>query len=261
MCGQFHKNREKRTASQGTFYGLYSFSRRGAMIANQLIRKAARKLLEDSQFLFTVGEQIGAADVIGENRNRLVIYLACLSSALEKPVSVLVKGPTSSGKNNLVRAVLSLVPEESVIARSSFSNKALVHGATKLAQKIVYLAEHRGGKEAEFFRRLLQSEGALHHEATVVAGAKRETEVASRIGAPVFVSTTTDEKVYPDDETRFLSLRSDESTEQTRDVLRAQFSEERQEQPAHFGAWHEECKTLCKKGPDFRYSSGVGGLA
>ena len=225
------------------------------------IRKAARELLEDPQFLFNVGQQIGAAGVIGEDRNRLVIYLACLTCALEKPVSVLVKGPTSTGKNNLVKAVLSLVPEQSVVTRSSFSNKALAHGATRLAEKVVYLAEHRGGKDAEFFRRLLQSEGALYHEATVVAGAKRETEVASRIGAPVFVSTTTDEKVYPDDETRFLSLRADESARQTRNVVRAQFSDERQEEPMHLEAWHEAFRILCKKVPTFRYPSWFGCLA
>jgi predicted transcriptional regulator len=225
------------------------------------IQKAARQLIEDPHFLFNVGQQIGAAGVIGEDRNRLVIYLSCLSSALEKPVSVLIKGPTSTGKNNLVKAVLSLVPEELVVTRSSFSNKALAHGATTLAKKIVYIAEHRAGKDVEFYRRLLQSEGELHHEATVVAGAKRETEVASRVGGPVFVSTTTDEKVYPDDETRFLSLRADESAEQTRDVLRAQFSEKRQEEPARLAAWREAFRILCKKVPTFRHPSWFGYLA
>ena len=230
------------------------------MKGKQQVRKAARDLLRDPQFLFHAGQQIGAAGVVGEDRSRLLIYLACLTCALEKPISILVKGPTSTGKNNLVKAVLSLVPEESVVTRSSFSNKALAHGATTLAKKIVYTAEHRGGKNGEFFRRLLQSEGELHHEATVVTGAKRGTEVASCVGDPVFVSTTTDEKVYPDDETRFLSVQADESVEQTRDVVRAQFSEEKQEEPVQAAVWHEAFRLLTKKVPTFRHPSWFGYL-
>ncbi len=85
-----------------------------------------------------------------------------------------------------------------------------------------YLVEHRGGKDGELFRRLLQSEGALHHEVTTGSGQNRATQVTSRIGAPVFISTTTDERVYEDDETRFLSIRADESAELTRAVIQAQ---------------------------------------
>ena len=191
------------------------------------IQAAALELLRNPKFLFEVGQQIGDAGVIGEYRNRLVLYLACLTSALEKLVSVLLKGPTSTGKNNLAKAVLSLIPPEKVLTRSSFSKKTLAYGAEELAGKILYLVEHKGGKDAQFFTRLLQSEGEIHHEATIAVGSHRGTEVASRTGAPVFISTTTDERVYADDETRFLSIRADESAELTRDVVRAKFKEKR----------------------------------
>jgi hypothetical protein len=189
---------------------------------------AALELLRDPKFLFQAGQQVGAAGVVGEHRNRLVLYLVCVTSALEKVVSVLVKGPTSTGKNNLTKAALSLNSPEMVLTRSSFSKKALAYGADELAGKILYLVEHRGGKDAEFFRRLLQSEGELHHEATTVAGRNRGTVVANRSGDPVFISTTTDERVYADDETRFLSIRADESAELTREVIRAQCREKRE---------------------------------
>jgi hypothetical protein len=190
-------------------------------------KAAGLALLGDPKFLFEVGEKVGTAGVVGERRNRLVLYLACVTSAFDKLVSVLVKGPTSTGKNNLTKAVLSLIPPEKVLTRSSFSNKALAYGADELAGKILYLVEHKGGKDAQFYTRLLQSEGALNHEVTTVAGGFRGTAVAVRTGAPVFVSTTTDERVYEDDETRFLSIRADESSELTREVLRAQFNEKK----------------------------------
>jgi hypothetical protein len=120
-----------------------------------------------------------------------------------------------------------LLPPEKLLTRSSFSGKALAYSSEELAGKILYLVEHKGGKDGEFFRRLLQSEGALHHEVTTGSGRNRATQVTSRIGAPVFISTTTDERVYEDDETRFLSVRADESAQLTRAVIRGQFKEKR----------------------------------
>jgi hypothetical protein len=195
--------------------------------ASKKIQAAALELLRDPKLLFLVKEQVGTAGVVGEGRNRLVLFLACLTSALDKVVSVLVKGSTSTGKNNLTKKVLSLIPPAKVLTRSSFSEKTLAYGAEELAGKILYLVEHKGGKDAQFFTRLLQSEGELHHEATYVAGRKRGTDLSVRRANPVFISTTTDEHVYEDDETRYLSIRADESSELTRDVIRAQFKEKR----------------------------------
>jgi hypothetical protein len=220
------------------------------------VRAAALELLRNPRFLFNAKQRIGAGGVLGEDRNRLVLYLACLTSLLKNVVSVLVKGATSTGKNNLVRAVLSLIPLELVLTRSSFSKKALAYGSDELAGKILYLVEHRGGRDAELFRRLLQSEGELQHEATKVLGRKRGTQVVTRAGSPVILSTTTDEQVYADDETRFLSLRADESPELTRRVVRAQFGakeEGKGEQPAEPRVWHEAFRILRENQPRFRF--------
>jgi hypothetical protein len=191
------------------------------------IHAAALELLRSPDFLYQVRRLVGAAGVVGEHENRLILYLACLTGSLERAVSVLVKGPSSTGKSNLTKTVLSLLPPEKLLTRSSFSGKALAYGEEELAGKILYLAEHRGGKDGELFRRLLQSEGALHHEVTTGAGRNRATQVTSRIGAPVFISTTTDERVFEDDETRFLSIRADESADLTREVVRGQFKQKR----------------------------------
>jgi hypothetical protein len=66
-------------------------------------------------------------------------------------------------------------------------------------------------------------------EVTTGSGQNRGTQVTSRIGAPVFISTTTDERVFGDDETRFLSIRADESAKLTREVVRGQFKKKRKE--------------------------------
>jgi hypothetical protein len=186
-------------------------------------KDAAMALLRDPQFLYRLCERIGAAGVTGETRNRLIVYLACLRCAFGKVVSILIKGATSTGKNNLAKAVLAIIPPERIVPRSSFSNTALVYGSEELAGKILYLVEHRAGRDAQLFTRILQSEEFLQHEAT--SGGK--TRLTGRVGAPMFLTTTTDEAVYADDETRYLSLRADDSPELTREILRNQFNAKR----------------------------------
>jgi hypothetical protein len=218
------------------------------------IRAAALELLHDSHFLFRVGQKLEELGVTGEGKNRLTLFLAALTKDLEKPVSVLMKGPTSSGKNNVVRSIVSLLPPECVITRASLTPKALAYGSESLSGKVFYLYEYRGGRDAQYMTRELQSEGSVTHEHTVMTGKGRTTELARRSGDPVFLTTTTEEKVFADDETRFLSLRADESAELTRAVLRSKFrpTSPRAQQPS-IQVWREAIRVLSEDLRGFRY--------
>jgi hypothetical protein len=190
------------------------------------VRKQAMALLEDSRFLHLALRKTGEQGVVGELRNRLVIFLAALTKGLAKPVSVLIKGPRSTGKNNIIKAVINLLPPECLLPRSSLSRKALAYGKDPLAGKVVYLYQLDGGRESQLLMRMLMSEGGLAHEHTQVTEGKRTTQLNQREGTPVILSTTTAETIYEDDETRFLSVRSDESAELTKEVVHAELSKD-----------------------------------
>jgi hypothetical protein len=119
----------------------------------------------------------------------------------------------------MTKAAIELFPPDSVMERSGLSGKALVHGKGSLAEKILFLHEYHCGKDAQQLLRLQQSDGHTQHEFTTMNGRRRGTATAERVGAPVVLTTTTDEAVYPDDETRFLSIWSDESAEQSRAIV------------------------------------------
>src|ERR1700720_579373 len=93
------------------------------------LRAAALMLIRDSQFLFRIGEKLRELGIVGERQNGPPLFLAAVPKDLDQTVSVLVKGPTSSGKNknNQMRGVISLLPPESVIPRSSMTAKALAY--------------------------------------------------------------------------------------------------------------------------------------
>jgi len=218
------------------------------------IRRAALELLREPRFLFRVGQRIAEMGIVGEVQNRLTLFLAALTKDSKKSVSVLVKGPTSSGKNNLVRAVVRLLPPEWVVVRSSLTTKALAYGSESLSGKILYLFEYRGGRDAQLLTRLLQSEGTLLHEHTVMDGGGRKTQVAHREGDPVILTTCTDERVYADDETRFLSIRADASAAQTRSVLRSKFERRVIESDSvPVSVWQEACRILSREKIEFIY--------
>ena len=216
---------------------------------DQHTKKAAMKLLRDPQLLFHVGEKVESLGVTGEERNRRIIFLAGLTSALAHPVSILIKGATSSGKSNLIKNVVKLFPPELVVVRASLSKLAPVYGRDSLTGKIFYLLEYHGGRDAQYLLRLQQSEGDISREFTTVTGSRRGTEIAHRMGSPVVLTSTTATRVYADDETRFTSLFADESAEQTLAVVRAAVHRRPKRKEPGLSVWREAIRLLIKNPP------------
>jgi DNA primase len=218
------------------------------------IRAAALRLIGDPLFLFRVVQAIAEMGIVGEKRNILILFLAALTKDFDKSVSVLEKGASSTGKSEVVRSVIRIMPPECVLMRASLSKMAPVHGAGDLSGKILCIAEYHGARDASYLTRLLQSEGHIDHEYATAVGRERGTVVVSRTGSPVVFTTTTRDRVFEDDETRFLSTQADDSPEQTQDVIAAHFSPDPvQHRKEELPVWHEAIRLLGKKTPKFRH--------
>ncbi len=223
--------------------------------SRNLIRTQAESLLRDPLFLHRAKETIGEQGVTGEEKNRLILFVAGVTKDLDRPVSVLVKGPSSSGKSKLVRDVLRLFPPEAVVLRASLSKMAPVHSADPLGGKILYVQEYRGSKDAQYLIRLQQSEGIIAHEFTTVRGPHRGTGVSERSGVPVVITTTTADQVFEDDETRFLSISTDESPQQTLAVLEAEIDRPTTTKAPNLTVWNEAMRLVAKRKVSFSLPS------
>jgi len=215
------------------------------------VEAQALRLLNDPQFLYKAGQKIGDLGVVGEERNRLILFLAGVSRTTPTPASVLVKGATSSGKTTLVKSPIKLFPTDCVMERSGLSGKALAHGKGSLAGKILFIHEYRCGKDAQLLLRLIQSDGIVKHEFATVRGAERSTRVAERVGMPVVLSTTTQTKVFEDDETRFLSLWADESPQQNLAIVIARAERSKVDDFSDLSMWQMATSLLAYKEGDF----------
>lgn len=225
------------------------------------IRMRARELLRDPAFLYRAMMKIGELGVVGEERNRLILFLASLTKDLDTQVSVLVKGQSASGKSNLLRKTLQIFPPECVISRASLSAKAPVHGEGSLKGKILYLYEYRGGKDAQYLLRLQQSEKTIAHEYTTIRGTERETTVSERVGSPVVLTTTTESKVFTDDETRFLSAWIDDSPQQTLAIMEAQVSSATVADSYSLAVWQEALRLIGHQHVTFQFPSWFSEVA
>ncbi len=96
-----------------------------------------------------------ARGVIGEDRFAKVVYIAMTSRVLNRPVSIVAKGPSSAGKSHVTQQVLEFFPPAAYYALSSMSEHALAYSTEPLAHRFLVLYE-AAGLEGDFATYLLR---------------------------------------------------------------------------------------------------------
>lgn len=188
-------------------------------------QSAALALLKDPQLLDRILADFTRCGVVGEERNKLIGYLAATSRKLDAPLAVMVQSSSAAGKSSLMEAVLAFMPEEDKVQYSAMTGQSLFYmGAMDLKHKILALAEEAGAARASYALKLLQSEGVLS-----IASTGKDPETGKlvtheyRVEGPVMIFSTTT-AIDNDEEllNRCLTLGVDEGREQTRAIHQLQ---------------------------------------
>lgn len=180
-------------------------------------RREAFGLLKDRNLLGRIVNDFDRYGLVGEETNKLLCYLACVSRKLAQPLAILIQSSSAAGKTTLMDAALALVPAEEQIKYSAMTGQSLYYmGQTNLKHKILAIAEEEGVAQASYALKLLQSEGKL-----TIASAEKETNGRQQtqtyeVEGPIMIFLTTTSE-YPDPElqNRCFLLRVDEQVEQT----------------------------------------------
>ena len=132
-----------------------------------------------------------------------------------------MKGRSSGGKNWLLTRVLSLTLKSAVAEITSASDRAWNYSGSDFRHKVVYIQEQNEAAGTIDPIRLLISEGKLIRIVTRFEGGKRVTKKYVARGPVAAISTSTKNRLKIDDENRHVSIRVDESPEQTRRIAEA----------------------------------------
>jgi Domain of unknown function (DUF3854) len=179
-------------------------------------------------------DEVRARGLVGEERLAQTLYLVLTSRLLDKQVSAGVKGHSASGKSYTVETVTKFFPPWSYLEFTAMSEKALVYSTEEYAHRtlvvyeVVALREGVEDDMTSYFIRSLLSEGRIDYEVTVRdADGGFTTKHIVKEGPTNLIFTTTKTKVHAENETRILSLGTNDSREQTARVLREMADEGR----------------------------------
>ncbi len=179
---------------------------------------AAMQLLKSPNLMNQILADFARCGVVGEEANKLVAYLACVSRKMKKPLAVLIQSTSAAGKTSLMDAVLNMMPEEERIQYSAMTGQSLYYmGEKDLKHKILAIAEEEGASNASYALKLLQSEGKVTIASTGknAATGNLETQDYTVEGPVALFYTTTAIDIDEELKNRCITLSVDESREQT----------------------------------------------
>ena len=127
------------------------------------ITKRARRLLADPAFLYKASCQIEELGVVGEERNRLVLFLACMTRVLPNSAAIIVRG--SSGRSSLVRPVVWLFELRHVVDVLDLTDHEIGYRLGGLDERILLIDDYRdSAKDKQLLMKLLQPQGGVHKD-------------------------------------------------------------------------------------------------
>lgn len=191
------------------------------------IRHEAERRLHAKDLLESIGEDIERLGVVGEQNNRLIIYLVGTSAQLARPLAVIVSGSSSSGKSFLCERVSRLFPPEVVMQATGMTTNALYYFEKgTLSHRFIVAGERsrvEDDDQAEATRALREmiEGGRLSKAVPVKEGDRTITKLIEQPGPIAYLETTTLENIFGEDANRCLLLNPDEGKDQTRRIIEA----------------------------------------
>lgn len=184
-------------------------------------RKAATAFLKDKHLLQTTNELIGKSGIVGEELNRLIMWLIYTSRKTSKPLHVISMGSSGTGKSHLQEKVGELIPEEDKIEITALTENAFYYfDKAELGHKLVLIEDLDGIWSALYPLRELQSKQRISKTVTIKDKSGNTKTIHLKVHGPVCIAgCTTKESLYEDNANRCFLVQLDESSEQDERVM------------------------------------------
>jgi hypothetical protein len=186
--------------------------------------KLIMAFLKSPDLMVRTNDLIGRSGVVGEELNRLIMYLVFTSRKREHPLHVISLGSSGTGKSHLQEKVGELIPDEDKIEITTLSENAFYYfGQQELKHKLILIEDLDGAQEVLYPLRELQSKRVITKTIAYKNSNGQTQSVHLKVEGPVSVAgCTTKERVYEDNANRSFLLYLDESPEQDNRIMNYQ---------------------------------------
>jgi hypothetical protein len=184
----------------------------------------AIKLLKKPNVLQLTNDLIGNSGVIGEETNRLLMYLIFTSRKSANPLHCISLGSSGTGKTHLQSKVAELIPEHDIVDMTVLSENAFYYfNRTELQHKLILIEDMDGAENALYPLRELQSKRSITKRVSHKDRSGNTKTIKLTVEGPVCVAgCTTKESMYEDNSNRSFLLYIDESHEQDEKIMQYQ---------------------------------------
>ena len=187
-------------------------------------KSEALQLLQSENLLNVTNDLIGKSGIIGEETNRLIMYLIFSSRKREQPLHMISLGSSGTGKTHLQESIGNLIPDEEKVEITTLSENAFYYfGQQELKHKLILIEDLDGAESALYPIRELQSKKRIS-KTVAFKNTKGETKSQNiTVEGPVCVAgCTTKETIYEDNANRSFLIYLDETSEQDAKIMNYQ---------------------------------------
>jgi len=194
------------------------------------VKTEAQSLLASPNLLEIILRDIGRIGIAGERQLALLIYLVGVSRLLDRPISVLVQGSSSSGKSFVPEHVLSLFPSECWHFLTDVTPQSLFYlPPGELQHRVLLLGERKRAQTPEqidgtrAIRELIET-GRISKWVPIKLDGRLQTVHLQIEGPTSVIQSASHDLIADEDVNRMVVVGPDESAEQTKRIVERIFS-------------------------------------
>jgi hypothetical protein len=184
-------------------------------------RNTAIRFLQQPNLLQLTNSMIGSSGIVGEELNRLIMWLIYTSRKTAKPLHIISMGSSGTGKSHLQEKVGELIPEEDKIEITALTENAFYYfDKAALGHKLILIEDLDGILAALYPLRELQSKQRISKTITVKDRNGNTKAIHLKVHGPVCIAgCTTKESIYEDNANRCFLIHLDESQQQDERIM------------------------------------------
>jgi len=190
-------------------------NRPGKVALSEAEQREAIKYLKDKNLVKHLRTSMQQCGLIGETDNGLLLFLIFLTRYFDNPLHALVHGSSGSGKTNLLKTILKLVPEECKYETTALTENVLFRPPYRSfwKNKILLLEDLDGSYKALLPLREFMTAQRISKfvtESDPKTGAFKQVHLQAE-GPICIAGATTKDKIYEDNSNRSFLIHVNES--------------------------------------------------